>query len=1675
MILQSAFQNDRDKIYASQEEIKEVDNRYAQGQTMEIQQQEAGFFEGIGEAWKGLPAGALKSVSLLEEVAANTGLSHINPDRIDQEDAVGGFSIEDAEKHQEILRVRLESDAKAHREEADGRFGIKPETVGMAGQVLYGLAETLPKAIAANVVAGPVGGAAMFGGDYGGTQYLELRDKGVDKKTAAMAGAVSGIAGAVGVWLPATFGKSRVASATIGALANIGLTSAELGAVGWILDRQNYEDLAEQYGLNVTSVVASGFFGGVFGGAMWRPRGRLKTQAEPTPHFDKTQRKTVGDSIYEQLKVVGGEYADDTVARTQADLHATAVENISRVYDVPFENVEAALPRIVRDDGSLDNAAFKQIIGTKGADSLDFFDKGNRIDALGIAKQMEGVEGTTAKEIKLATGWERGADGKWRYEIPDAKWIDAMPDDGTYNLGELVDAPELFAAYPFLRRMQVVISKRDDFEGGYYHNEDAIVVNNKDDFLTGVARSRLEEAQQKRAELKAKIDAGLSQDDIELYEIMETTPDAELSSLDDDVVTRQKAFDELKKASDEFKLSVLIHEMQHAIQVVEGFARGGNPDMFPSRSELVSERRAIKDDLVDVDSILEYQADLDLSDDSKYDYRPFSYYKKKKADFEKRIAEIDAELENFVEPFERYKRLMGEVEARNVMERMKLDEQERRQKLLAETEDISREDQVFLNRNGEDQYSANKYQERLWHVKSAIQKVSRIVKRYLDGKSTNGQGKDSYEDYLVVSDRLVKDLGDLGLDVSNYKHTIIDNDVKHAFDKHGVGNEKDPNQVPITEEDLWRIPLVVEGYDSVELGGLTRTNKLQAIKYTKIFEDGVQIVVEEMRKGRKKLAFHTAYKKITPTQYASRNDALPSAQRPKRAEVDLDTDILTWLKGSFNQENRGSYNPATREIKLTPKANLSTFSHEMGHWYLDTMMSMSGRGSALLTQDIDTLLREFGVKSVEDWNALGVEGQRKYHEQFASWLEVYLSKGEAPNPSLKDVLARVAQWIVDVYESFGGTKKAVEGRFESEFGTKLPEMSDEVKAVMDRLFAEQKANRKMAAKKPTTEQVAAGRVVLQSSTAAARIQKLLKKDPSKLTAKDARDMQNALRASDIAVQQMSNGQAVDVANVIGDAEIDESVMKESRGNFAREYLMGGDDSQAVVLQNRDRDTVASVGQMNRIAAKPDYLLASFSRMLQDGAPIVSFGTMPDNAHLGKGDFVVGPNNRRIPVQYAVVEADSVLTSNDYLGNANPSYGDASKVNAVAGNGRATGIAEAYNRGTAEQYKADMIADAQHGIDPEVITAMKKPMLVRFIGKDEVTTKLIDDSNKQSTLARSPVELAVDDAKLISRNVDSYEFDEDGLPTEATVQQFVNDINEPNALGRLITRDGNVTPEAVARVQNAVVQAAYGDLAFSELVAMETKPGAKRLMNALVKAAPKFVEVRKALGESYDFSRLLLEGFKKVRESMRAGQDSVLQSGSIFGDNSASAFIDMLDRNRNSMAGVMRELDLIFDAIKQAQESAGGMFGGEMMDLPEILSRVRQAQNEARLSEGKPLLMDIDAEEMRQGLKAAQELKEAVESQARALEAQQMTDTQAVDPVERSRQMLTKDADAARVSELAEEMPDILFDIDGPDGKPIKMSAADIAALNESELARAETEAVSMGEVFACVDLNRGIE
>lgn len=152
---------------------------------------------------------------------------------------------------------------------------------------------------------------------------------------------------------------------------------------------------------------------------------------------------------------------------------------------------------------------------------------------------------------------------------------------------------------------------------------------------------------------------------------------------------------------------------------------------------------------------------------------------------------------------------------------------------------------------------------------------------------------------------------------------------------------------------------------------------------------------------------------------------------------------------------RGSFSPSKRTITLTPNADLSTFSHEMGHWYLSTLFEMSKleNASATVLEDVQTMLKQFGVESVDAWDALGIEGQRKHHEAFAHWTEVYFATGKAPNSATQRFFSRLGAWIRDVYRLLrGNAVDAIGENYRREFGEALPELSDEVRRVLDRMI-----------------------------------------------------------------------------------------------------------------------------------------------------------------------------------------------------------------------------------------------------------------------------------------------------------------------------------------------------------------------------------------------------------------------------------------------------------------------------------------------------------------------------------------------------------------------------------------------------------------------------------------------
>lgn len=148
---------------------------------------------------------------------------------------------------------------------------------------------------------------------------------------------------------------------------------------------------------------------------------------------------------------------------------------------------------------------------------------------------------------------------------------------------------------------------------------------------------------------------------------------------------------------------------------------------------------------------------------------------------------------------------------------------------------------------------------------------------------------------------------------------------------------------------------------------------------------------------------------------------------------------------TFQQTARGTFNPATLEIALLERADLSTFLHESGHAFLEILSDIASRPNppAEVAQDMDTLLKWFNVESVDTWRGMTLNQQRASHEKFAESFEQYLFEGKAPSRELQSLFGRFRAWMINVYKSMSD--------FMREHDTQL---SDDVRGVFDRLLAD---------------------------------------------------------------------------------------------------------------------------------------------------------------------------------------------------------------------------------------------------------------------------------------------------------------------------------------------------------------------------------------------------------------------------------------------------------------------------------------------------------------------------------------------------------------------------------------------------------------------------------------------
>lgn len=99
--------------------------------------------------------------------------------------------------------------------------------------------------------------------------------------------------------------------------------------------------------------------------------------------------------------------------------------------------------------------------------------------------------GKSSEDIRKETGWFKGMDGQWRYEIDDADISLKVSDDipNYISLGNLVDAPTLFSAYPDLAERLVIFQTLGEGKIGSYSvsfgdfNLDYSLKNNSEELL----------------------------------------------------------------------------------------------------------------------------------------------------------------------------------------------------------------------------------------------------------------------------------------------------------------------------------------------------------------------------------------------------------------------------------------------------------------------------------------------------------------------------------------------------------------------------------------------------------------------------------------------------------------------------------------------------------------------------------------------------------------------------------------------------------------------------------------------------------------------------------------------------------------------------------------------------------------------------------------------------------------------------------------------------------------------------------------------------------------------------------------------------------------------------------------------------------------------------------------
>ncbi|MDV3426957.1 MAG: hypothetical protein LIR50_07190 [Bacillota bacterium] len=347
------------------------------------------------------------------------------------------------------------------------------------------------------------------------------------------------------------------------------------------------------------------------------------------------------------------------------------------------------------------------------------------------------------------------------------------------------------------------------------------------------------------------------------------------------------------------------------------------------------------------------------------------------------ISDLEADIEEL-----RKKRAMVQDERKQAKYTEKIDKLEQQLKEVSKNVENIQQNQEKTNLPGIEKYNINN------QVDNAISNNQSNTKNYL-GKVTS-----------FIANKIQQITG---IDVTNRKHVLTDNDIRHMIKQHGDPiAEAEKGQIAITPNDIKNIPDIISNPTDIVKG---TDNKLgQTIRYIKNYNDNLTYVVEVVPDKGNSLTIKTMWKKpsalansqmtpsstsmtqgsdVSSTSFNSRTDGKLQL-RPTSSLTKDNTTNLPKSKVSSNNSNiqesknnsknlpknptkESSYDntPTTQQVR---RAKIAEYKDKASKY---TQNTINWKDIALIKQKVNTMKRNLrAIMPLKEANAI-------YEEYFA--------------------------------------------------------------------------------------------------------------------------------------------------------------------------------------------------------------------------------------------------------------------------------------------------------------------------------------------------------------------------------------------------------------------------------------------------------------------------------------------------------------------------------------------------------------------------------------------------------------------------------------------------------------------------------------------------------------------